>query len=419
MDSPTILMLSLPPKTFIGLDLLSFTSAPNFHGISNVTPGLHFVYTGTDASLSIRHGRWVNITSQPQTQVLQWSAATESLDLLDPTCAPARSAINTISPQRLVNYTALQDATSDLASREASTSQGNDSATGDDENGKGRGESTDYPSMISHISSALLTRILSPAWEVSSISSAPSDTETIPGLSHLEASDAFHQSPLDLLPIDLKQTWADEDIGRTRTDRARDRSWYLGLLIESVTPTGADRAVGARHVLGELQFCFLMVLTLANYSCLEQWKRLLGVILSCESSLREVEAFFVEVVKVFRQQVVHIDDVEGGLFEMRDEGGSAWLRKTWGRFRATVDEVFNKSEEVKSQGKVPGQGVALRKEVEKVQTLFEQKYGWASERDILRRGMLELEDGERIEVSMSGADEEEETGEYAPVIVDT
>ncbi|KAJ9634323.1 hypothetical protein H2204_006400 [Knufia peltigerae] len=418
MESPTILILSLPPKTFIGVDLLSFTASPNFHGITNITPGLHFIYTGTDVSLSIRHGRWVNITSQSHIQVLQWSPATESLDLLDPTCATARSAVNTISPQGLVDYPALQDATSDLASREASASQTDTSGTKDQGDGSERGESTDYPSMISHVSPALLTRILTPAWVVSSISSAPSDTEIIPGLSHLEASNALHQSPLDLLPIDLKQTWADEDIGRTRTDRARDRSWYLGHLIESVTPTEADRAVGARQVLGELQFCFLMVLTLANYSCLEQWKRLLDVIFSCQSSIREAEAFFVETVKGFQQQVAHIDDVEGGLFEMRDEGGSAWLRKTWGRFRATVDEVLNDPDE-KSQGSAQEKGVALKKEVEKVQTLFEQKYGWASEKDILRRGMLELEDGERIEVSMSGADEDEETGEYAPVVVDT
>ena len=32
--------------------------------------------------------------------------------------------------------------------------------------------------------------------------------------------------------------------------------------------------------------------------------------------------------------------------------------------------------------------------------------------------MLELEDGEQIEVQISGADEEDETGEYAPVVVD-
>jgi len=51
--------------------------------------------------------------------------------------------------------------------------------------------------------------------------------------------------------------------------------------------------------------------------------------------------------------------------------------------------------------------------------MLEEKYGWQNEKDILRRGMVELEDGERVELSMKGVDEDEETGEYAPVVVDT
>ncbi|KIW57062.1 hypothetical protein PV05_05666 [Exophiala xenobiotica] len=420
MDAPTILIVSLPAKTFLGLDLVSFTSSPNFHGITKVPPGLHFLYTGTDASLSIRHGRWLHIVPSTPPQVLQWDPATETLDLLDPNCAPARSAINSLSSRGLVDYTALQDATSDLASRDASAnSPAPDAETGDE-----RADSTDWPSLISHISPHLLTRVLSTNWAISSISSAPSDTESIPGLSHLEASNALHQSPLNLVPVNLKQTWADADIGRTRTDRARDRSWYLSHLVDTVTLAGKDKAVGAREILGEVQFCFLMVLTLANYSCLEQWKRLLSVLLTCQAALDEVQGYFVEVVRVLAMQVRHFDDVEGGMFEMREEGGSAWLRSVWGRLRAVVEDAFSRGED-EAEGKGKGKGTSkvgeqgLKKEVENLQKLFEDKYGWTSEKDVLRRGMLELEDGERIEVSMAGVDEDEETGEYAPVIVDT
>lgn len=60
----------------------------------------------------------------------------------------------------------------------------------------------------------------------------------------------------------------------------------------------------------------------------------------------------------------------------------------------------------------------MKKEVEKLQSFFEERYGWASEKDRLRRGMLELEDGEMVEVSLAGVDEDEETGEYAPVVVE-
>ncbi|KIW32567.1 uncharacterized protein PV07_04097 [Cladophialophora immunda] len=410
-NSSTLIILSLPPKTFVGLDLVSFDSSPNFQGIAKIPVGIHFLYTGTDASLSIRHGRWLNLTSTHPIQVLRWNSDGETLQPVDQNDQTARNAIAAISNGRgLVDYGALQSATSELSTRESQSHDASSlaaaaAAAAADED---RAESTDWPALTAHISSPLLTRILSPDWIVSSISSAPTDTETIPGLSHLEASNALHQLPLDLLPVNLKQTWAGGDIGRARTERARDRSWYLGQLIEQAArPQGGDKTAGAREVLGELQFCFLMVLTLANYSCLEQWKRLLSVFFTCRTALDEVEGYFVQVIRVLRLQIKHVDDVEGGLFELRDESGSAWLRTLWARFRSVVDDADK------------GERVSLKKEVDALEKLFEGKYGWQSERDILRRGMLELEDGERVEVTMHGVDEDEETGEYAPVIVET
>lgn len=409
-NGPTVIILSLPPKTFVGLDLLSFNSSPNFYGVTHIPPGLHFLYTGTDASMSIRQGRWFQITSsRSQWHVLTWNHAIESLDLLSPDSRAAQNAINAISSRGLVNYEALQDATSDLNNNQDS-GRGDDSYAASAQSSDERAESTDWPQLTARITPTLLTRVLSQEWAVSSVSSAPSDTETIPGLSHLEASGALNQSPLNLLPIEQKQTWAEGDVGRTRTERARDRSWYLGQLIEGVTPPDADRTVGAKEVLGELQFCFLMVLTLANYSCLEQWKRLLGVFFTCRSALAEVEAYFVEVVKELEMQVRHVEDVEGGLFELREESGSSWLRSLWGRFRGLVDEALDKD---------TGKGKALSRETDALQVFLEERYGWQSERDILRRGMLDLEDGDRVEVSMQGVDEDEETGEYAPVVVDS
>ncbi|KIW91578.1 uncharacterized protein Z519_07545 [Cladophialophora bantiana CBS 173.52] len=410
-NSSTLVILSLPPKTFVGLDLVSFNSSPHFQGIAKIPWGIHFLYTGTDASLSIRQGRWLDLSSANPVQVLGWNTDGETLQVVDLHDQTAQNAIKSVSNGgRLVDYAALQNATSELSTREPKDDDASQAAAEE-----GRAESKDWPALTTHISPSLLTRILSPDWIISSISSAPNDTETIPGLSHLEASNALHQLPLHLLPVDLKQTWADGDIGRTRTDRARDRSWYLGQLIEHAATRplpggrggGDEAAVGARAVLGELQFCFLMVLTLANYSCLEQWKRLLTVLFTCRTALDEAEAYFVQAVRVLRLQIKHVDDVEGGLFELRDESASAWLRTLWARFRRLVDD--------------PEKGLreSLKREVDVLQRLFEEKYGWQSERDILRRGMLELEDGERVEVTMPGVDEDEETGEYAPVIVET
>src|ERR1700761_8325645 len=92
-----LIILSLPPKTFVGLDLLSFNSSPNFVGITKIPSGTHFLYTGTDASLSIRHGRWLDFNSTAEAHVLRWNGDTETLNLVDPADSLAQTAIASLS----------------------------------------------------------------------------------------------------------------------------------------------------------------------------------------------------------------------------------------------------------------------------------------------------------------------------------
>ncbi|KAJ9656347.1 hypothetical protein H2198_005030 [Neophaeococcomyces mojaviensis] len=407
LPDPTIIILDLPPKTFVGINLTSFNSSPNFHGITRLPEGLHFVYTGTDASLSIRHGRWLNI-EQPrpssQSYVLRWNTDLEHLDLLPSDGATARDVLRSVPElQRrgLVDYSTLRSANANLQADQSKTTV------------------DPWPRLTSHVSPRLLSRVLKPAastdtasqsWSLTSTSSAPGDTEHIPGLSASEAASVLSPSAnLDLLPVDLKQTWPDDAIGRDRTEKARDRSWYLGHLISTLSAAGngteeVSQRLAAGEVLGELQFTFLMVLTLANYSCLEQWKRLLSVLFTCRTALVEAEAYFVQVVKVLREQLGRVEDVEGGLFEMGDEMGSRWLRQLLRTFRGNVVEMG--AQEVK-------------KALEELDVWLGEEYGWEDEKNLLRKGMVQLEDGEMVEVQVDGWDEEEEMGEYAPVIVET
>ena len=168
----------------------------------------------------------------------------------------------------------------------------------------------------------------------------------------------------------------------------------------------ATRQDGAKEILGELQFCFTMVLILMNWSCLEGWKRILAVLLTCKEALGEVEGYFVEVLKVLWLQLEHVDDVEGGLFDLRDEVGSRWLRRLVEGFRGNVEERCELGSE-------------LRVQMEEFEEFVKERYGWESGRDVLRRGVVELEDGERLEVTLDGADEDDERGEYAPVVIET
>ncbi|KAK5939767.1 hypothetical protein PMZ80_008149 [Knufia obscura] len=431
--TPTVIFVNLPPKTFIGIDLISFTSSPNFHGITNLSSGLHLIYTGTDASLSIRHGRWLNIQSQSDLHVLQLNNELEHLEPVPTASATAQNVLKRLPElhaRGLVDYAALRDASAKQA-RSQNPAQNAAEEEGDDEDDEHEQDAEDpWPRLTTHISRRLLSRIHSSAdedasWTLTSISSAPSDTEHIPGLSSNETQSALSETQtLNLLPIDLKQTWSQTAVGRERTDMARDRSWYLSHLIEMLqTPAAGSgdgevsQQVAARELLGEVQFTFLMVLCLANYSCLEQWKRILSVLFTCRNALLEVEGFFVEAIRVLRLQLGRVEDVEGGLFELADEMSSKWLRQLLKTFRTNVEEVFGDAAEA-GKGKPTERGKQLKEALAELEKWLREQYGWENEGNLLRRGMVQLEDGEMVELRMDGADEEDETGDYAPVVVE-
>ena len=77
------------------------------------------------------------------------------------------------------------------------------------------------------------------------------------------------------------------------------------------------------------------------------------------------------------------------------------------KFKRSVDEL------------VDGPGSAVKFEFAQLESWVRDEYGWDLNRvAIVRRGMVQLEDGEEVELEI-GDDEDEETGEYAPVVVDT
>lgn len=296
--------------------------------------------------------------------------------------------------------------------------QEDDDAEGGGDNGPGEREK-DWYALTRYISPDLISRIVGgqeldaegrPRWTVSSASTAPQDKDDIPGLTKQEAASAGgvageEEKELKFLPVNLKQTWREGAVGRERTEAAQDRSWALGDIVGKCTSdNGGD---GENQILGELQFTFLMVLLLANYSCLEQWKRLLSLIFTCRAAVKSREGFFVKVLRVLRLQLEHCDDVEGGLFEMDGEEGGALLKKLFTQFRTGLNETF---------GTEPSR---VNNELEGLQKWLKEQFGWELRREaIVRRGMLELEDGEQVEMEVDDAESFDETGEYAPVVVD-
>lgn len=388
-----ILLLGLPPNALAGIDLLSFTTSPRFRGVKNVPPGLHFIFAASSSALSVRNGAWFYVTpgvGSPQVFVKKWDDSTEDL------------VAETSQAEVLRHKGNLGSIWKDGLTPYRQTVQEGDSGA---EEGWSE-ESTDWSRLTSQVTPTILSRIcgLNPDhWSLTSTSSAAQDLEQIPGL-ELNTSVLQSEKELQFLPIDLKRTWREGATGRERTEAAQDRSWFLGDLIESHCQA-KDKRARENEILGELQFAFLMVLTLNNNSCLEQWKRLLQLIFTCRQAIKERSHLFVELLRTLRIQLAHCADVEGELFDLRENGGG-FLKPLFTRFRNNLDDFDGKWK------------ADLVDELEDLQNFLKKEFGWELDGSYVKRGMLELEDGEQVEMDVNDADEDDERGEYAPTVVD-
>ncbi|CAG8375121.1 unnamed protein product [Penicillium salamii] len=461
--TPTLLLPQLPPKTLVGIDLITFTSTANFHGIRDLSPGWHFLYTGATETLSLRSGAWFYIgdinaagkgandsalvtrtqtknqaTPGPEIYIWKWSADSETLvpfkgendsDRQEAMRYKANLGAvwqsgglfkyrSRIAPSMLVKPGSSEEQKEEEEEEQTQPQLEARVQTEDDgkteENGR-----KDWFGLTNRISPNLLSRVIGnpeidfdghPRWLLTSASTADRDADHIPGVdSPVEETDepVAGEEPereFGFIPVDLKRTWREGAVGRERTEAAQDRSWALGDLADRY----AGEASGGNQLLGELQFTFLMVLTMMNYSCLQQWKRLLELVLTSRSAVVDREEFVVEFLSILSLQLQRCDDVEGGLFEIDGDGGGAFLRNLLMKLRQSVDDLVGDDGDS-----------AVKQELDELQEWVKTEYDWDLHRgSVVRQGMLQLEDGEEVEMDWDGNDEDEETGEYAPMIVE-
>lgn len=479
-----IVTLGIPPSALCGVDLVSFTTTPQFQGIKQVSPGWHFVYTSLTQSLSLRHGTWVYIPSprsgEPTKRsdrnnesvavVKKWHAKTEELvdEKDDAVLARLRNNAADIWRSQLTPYRILLGA-----------APGKDRSGGIDEAAVEE-RLHDWHVLTDCVTPELLSRVTDDGWNnwrFSSASSAQRDVDEIPGLtSQLDNADDTVESGaaaggvLHFLPIDLKRTWRSGATGRERTLAAQDRSWALGAIIEDhcltsrmppadeVNPQQDEQAQKERYLIGEMQVTFLMILTLANYSCMEHWKRVLSLVLTCREAIVRRPTFFTHILEVLEAQLRHCNDVEGGLFDFNglDEDGNAsssLLKRLLKTFRRKLGEVASdeaqerrrahkpesmkratstKTEDVSStanphQPNLPvppptndikaSQLKPVQDAFNRLEVYLRKELDWDLTDEYVRKGMVRLEDGEEVEMEVDDLQDEDERGEYAPVIV--
>lgn len=393
MQSHCVLLLDLPERALGGIDLLSFTTTPRFRGVKNLPPGLHFVFASSDAAVSVRYGAWFYVSpgsGAPQIFIKKWDPAIEDLVAEKSQAEVLRWKANLGSIWR--------DGLTPYRQRvQKGETKEEDEAVE---------ECSDWVELTSHISPSLLSRVcgLNPDhWSLSSASSAKQDLDIIPGLE--EANSYIHpEKELNFLPVDLKRTWRKGATGTERTEGAQDRSWALGDIMEHHCKSSGTR-MREEEVLGELQFCFLMVLTLNNNSCLQQWQRLLSLLFTCRKAVKERTHMFINLLRTLRLQLNHCADMEAGMFDLNDQGGG-FLPPLLRKFRKTLDEFEGDWKK------------RIVNEFREFEDFVKEEYGWELDDSYVKRGTLQLEDGETVEMDVNGADEDDETGEFAPTIVD-
>lgn len=264
----------------------------------------------------------------------------------------------------------------------------------------------DWARLTEHVNSKLLDHLTQNGdWNITSASCAKEDRDEIPGLTAEDVGE--DETELGVLGIDLKRTWREGAIGRERTEAALDSSWALRDVVSRWQRRGLEEEEEwGSVILGQMEACFLMVLTVANYSCMEEWKRCVGLVLTCKRAVRERPQWFETFLVLLRRQMERCEDVEGGLFDLSDDGG-AYLKRLLKGFKMTLGQVFGEAE---------GEGV--KEATEALEAFLKREYGWQLGDEFVRRGILELEDGEQVEMEVEEMDGEDERGEYAPVVVD-
>ena len=387
-----LIILDLPVAALCGIDLLSFTTTPQYKGIRSIPSGLHLLFVSPSTELAIRHGAWFRVdddyNGNPKILVKKWDTASEVLleENSDNVISNLRSQLPAIWKANLTPYrqnTAAENV--DLSS-----------------------ETGDWPVLTDSISKALLSRITGDGynhWALTTASSAGRDMDDIPGLTR-EESRIQPEKELHFLPIDLKRTWRPGATGRERTDAARDLTWSLNDIITTHCASSDEM-----ELIGEMQFTFLMVLTLNNYSCLEQWKRILNLLFSSQEAIVQRPRLYEKTLPLLKLQLQHCNDVDGGLFDLSDQEGSL-LKSLLKRFRKNLNVLAGESK--------PN---LLEEGLEDVEEYLKTQYGWSFDYSYLRSGILELEDGEQVDMDVGGNDYddddiEDDTGDYAPVVVE-
>ncbi|KAI0022024.1 hypothetical protein F4780DRAFT_778039 [Xylariomycetidae sp. FL0641] len=399
------LLDDLPAGFTIGCDTISFNASQPFPGFRHIPSGAHLIWVAPSESTSSRSAYWIftperDADAPGEAYVKQWDKFNEILS------DPASLAEERIQKENL-EKTFESLAPYQLEAAPPKKPKGDTEDNDTEAVAPSLDTDTVWYQLTFAIYPALLNRITGQAqktWPVTTTDRVVGEP-TLAEEARLYAKGASQLHFTFPMDAHLVNPAAE---GAERTRQALDpTSWILDKLEGSMD----DEVRSADDLIGELQFAFLTGAHLGNFSCLEQWWFLATrVVFRAYDLVTARPALARHLILTVHAQLLYNDRyLQGDSILDAMPVHAKDLQKALITYKARLDERLDDvivTEDVQAVGAAFGSLEA-----------YLTNLGWDLGNDYVRSGTVMLEDGEVVQAELSDFEDEDERGEFAPVVV--
>ncbi|TPX60917.1 hypothetical protein PhCBS80983_g01460 [Powellomyces hirtus] len=392
-----VLFLDAPSNMEFGVDCYSWTTGPIFKGLKLIPPGMHFIYYSAvnrmGESTAIRTGFWVNFLPR-QVLVKRWNPATEDVfadDELDEE-ETNRFRTNFRDFDRFLGVYPLLPIDGDPISPYQKWLRLSTHITPDiakrvlPQSGKISAMScvsrfSDVDETRPEFRSRGVIRAEQKEATVDSMDIVPSQSSTsVPNTANKTTALPVEVLQLTFTPIDLKRSFPPGASGVELTKYSIDKSYLLAQALKLHYKDYKD-------LLGELQLSFIIFLIGEVYDGYEQWKTLVHLLCQSAEAIGQYGCtLFPEFIEILIKQLkVHPSD-----FFMDALSGDNFIRSNILLLSQTLRD---------RDSPVPK---LLQDAMQTLLDFVDMRFKW----DV------------RQEARLTQMDEEDDEGEYAPVVVE-
>ncbi|KAI0145871.1 hypothetical protein F4776DRAFT_379851 [Hypoxylon sp. NC0597] len=399
-----LILDDLPADFTVGCDTMSFSTKKSFPGFRDIPPGAHLIWVAPSEMTSTRSAYWIVTPEreegeQAEVYVKQWDKFNEVLS------DPASNAEERFQKERLEQ---IYDSLSPYQLR---------AATSGTLLPPPRQEAEQLPPFLSNetiwtqltsaIHADLLNRITGQtqrSWQVTT-------TDRVAGDENMAEEARLYATGKSQLrftfPMDAPLISPTAE-GPQRTRQALDPTSFVLSTLENATDGRRPEDLA-----GELSFAFLTGMHLGNFSCLDQWWFYVNkVVFRCFDLATERPQLALQLIQTFHAQLVYNDRyLEGDILEMMPDHAKK-LQKTLITYKARLNEkLLALGEYITPRQHAVGEAFASLES-------WLWRLGWDLRGEYVRSGNLMLEDGEIVDMEVTDFEEEDERGEYAPMVVE-